>query len=72
MIRVDGSGVLIRLDKDDYPGERLVLRIKKAGENERYIPFVYNGEEECFDAFIPGIIEPETQFEILEAYNEDK
>lgn len=70
MIQVSKDGLLIRLDKSDYPAERFVLKIAKGNAEER-IPFVYNWDEESYDAFVKGTIETGTQFEILEVTDED-
>lgn len=69
-IQVNRDGLLIRLDESDYPAERYVLRVIR-GESEERIPFIYNEEEESYDAFVKGEIEPGTQFEIVEAADED-
>lgn len=70
MIQVSKQGLLIRLDEADYPAERYALRVIR-GESEERIPFAYNEEEESYDVFVKGEIEPGTQFEIMEAEDED-
>lgn len=69
-IQVSREGLLVRLDEADYPAERYVLRVIRDGSEER-IPFHYNEDEESYDAFVKGEIEPDTQLEIVEAADED-
>lgn len=69
-IQVSREGLLVRLDETDYPAERYILRVIRNGLEER-IPFRYNKDEESYDAFVKGEIEPDTQFEIVEAADED-
>lgn len=69
-IQVSREGLLIRLDEADYPAERYALSVIR-GESEERIPFAYNEKEESYDVFVKGEIEPGTQFEIMEAEDED-
>lgn len=68
-IQIKNSGLLIRLDENDYEGEKFILKITKGNKIET-IPFVYNEDEESFEAFVKGEIENETKFEIIDVLSE--
>lgn len=70
MIQIDEQGLLIRLDEEDYQGDRLSLKVVR-GDGDSIMPFTYNEEEGSFDVFVSGRIEPGTRFEILEVSDED-
>ena len=70
IIQISREGLLIRLDEADYPARHYVLNIIQ-GEAAEQVPFIYNVEEGSYDVFVQGEIQPGTQFEIMEAADED-
>lgn len=64
MIQIDEDGLLIRLDAEDYDGSSLVLKVIKGNDDVDVVKFYYNEEEDCYDAFVKGVVEPDMKFEI--------
>lgn len=71
MIQIDENGLLIRLDAEDYDGGNLMLKVTK-DSSVNMVKFLYNEDEECYDAFVRGEVTPDMKFEIITHYQNDE